>query len=402
MINTNSEKINEILSRGVEDIFEKDSLEKKLKSGKQLRVKFGIDPTSPDLHLGHSIPLRKLKQFQDLGHKVVLLIGDFTATIGDPTGTGKGLTRSVLTEEQVKKNMKDYMKQISKILDIKEESTFETRYNTEWFGKMTMRDFYSLARIEYVSQLMARSMFRERREKEKLEKKDLLTLSEFTYPLLQAYDSVMVEADVEIGGLDQIFNMLNGRKIQEKLGQKPQDVIALKLLIGLDGVNKMSKSLGNQIVLDDSSSDIYGKIMSIPDNLIFEYLELLANISIEEVKKIPNPRDQKAVLAKEIVKIYHGKKEAQKAEDEFNKTFRDKEMPTDIPVFETDKKTYPILDLLFDSGLAESKNDAKRVIKGGGVELESDTVTDWRKEIEIEDDTTIRFGKRKFIKIKKK
>jgi len=294
------------------------------------------------------------------------------------------------------------MKQISKILDIKEESTFETRYNTEWFGKMTMRDFYSLARIEYVSQLMARSMFRERREKEKLEKKDLLTLSEFTYPLLQAYDSVMVEADVEIGGLDQIFNMLNGRKIQEKLGQKPQDVIALKLLIGLDGVNKMSKSLGNQIVLDDSSSDIYGKIMSIPDNLIFEYLELLANISIEEVKKIPNPRDQKAVLAKEIVKIYHGKKEAQKAEDEFNKTFRDKEMPTDIPVFETDKKTYPILDLLFDSGLAESKNDAKRVIKGGGVELESDTVTDWRKEIEIEDDTTIRFGKRKFIKIKKK
>ena len=389
MIKTDKQKIEEILTRGVEEVIERDNLEKRLLSGKQLRIKFGIDPTAPDLHLGHSVVLRKLRQFQDLGHKVILLIGDFTATIGDPSG--KSSTRPALTEKEIKKNMKDYIKQAGKILNIKKT---EVTYNTRWFGKMKMKDFYSIASMESVGELMTRSMFRERQQKG-----ELLTLREFTYPLLQGYDSVELKADVELGGNDQIFNMLHGRKVQKRFKMPEQDVMTVPLLEGTDGVKKMSKSIGNYIALNELPKDMYGKIMAIPDSLILKYVELLTDIDIKEIKQISNPRDQKAYLAKEIVRMYHGKKGAQKAEDEFNKTFRDKEIPTDIEIFKTDKKTYPILDLLFDSGLAESKNDAKRVIEGGGVEIDNEKITDWRKEIEIKDNITIRFGKRKFIKI---
>ncbi len=405
MTTIDQQKIEEVLSRGVKTIIGRGDLKSDLESGKKLRIKFGIDPTSSDLHLGHSIVLRKLKEFQELGCQIILLIGDFTATIGDPSG--KSATRPTLTKEQVKKNMKDYLKQAGKILDIKKT---KVRYNTEWFNNKTMpiEKFYSeLARIESIGELMTRSMFRERQEKG-----ELLTLSEFTYPLLQAYDSVMLEAEVELGGEDQMFNMLHGRRIQEKFSQKPQYVIGLELLVGLDGVNKMSKSLGNHIGLNDAPSDVFGKIMSISDDLIQKYCTLLTDLNYEEIRKIINPRDQKAVLAKEIVKMYHGEKAAAEAAENFIKIFRRHETPEDIKIFETDKKMYPILDLLCDSGLALSKNDAKRVVEGGGVQIEIPMTNDqapkkikvqnWHDEIKIEDGMVIQFGKRKFVQIKLK
>lgn len=390
----NEQKIGDILSRGVQEIIVKEALQKKLESRKVLRVKFGIDPTAPDLHLGHAVVLRKLKRFQDLGHKIILVIGDFTATIGDPTG--KSSIRTELTEKQANLNMKTYIKQAGKILDIRK---IEVRHNTEWFKNMKMREFYSLARLESVFDLMQRSMFRER-----VDKKEMLALSEFTYPLLQAYDSFHIKADIELGGVDQLFNMKHGRELQEKLSQNPQDIMGLKLLVGIDGAKKMSKSLNNHISLNDAPNNMFGKVMSISDNLISDYVELCTELSLEEVKSIPNPRDQKSLLAREIVKMYHGEKEAQKAEEEFNKTFKDGGLPSEIEIFETDKTTYPILDLLFDSKLAESKSDAKRVVEGGGVEVKlkvkSYKVKSWKEELQIEDGMIIKFGKRRFVKIK--
>lgn len=387
MTKVDEQKVEEILSRGVEEIIDKESLKKKLLSGKQLRIKLGIDPTTSELHLGHSVILHKLKQFQDLGHKVILLIGDFTSTIGDPSG--KSSTRPELTEKQAKENMRDYIKQASIILDTKKT---EVRYNTEWFRKFDLRKFYSLARIESVFDLMHRSMFRERQEK-----KEMLALSEFTYPLLQGYDSFVIRADVELGGIDQLFNMKHGRELQGKLHQTPQDVMGLKLLVGLDGVNKMSKSLGNHIALRDLPTDMYGKVMSIKDELIADYVELCTELSLDDVKKLQNPRDQKAVLAKEIVKMYHGEKEAQKAEDEFNKTFRDKEFPSDV------KKMYmtemPILELLEKGRLAASKSEAKRLILQGAVKIDGVVEKDWKKIIKPKNGMKIQVGPRKFLEL---
>ncbi len=390
MVNIDQQKIKEILERGVEEVIEEESLRQKLQSGRKLRVKFGIDPTAPDLHLGHAVPLRKLRQFQDLGHKVILLIGDFTATIGDPSG--KSSTRPILTEKEVKKNMKDYLKQADQILNIKK---IEVRYNGEWFSKMKVKDFYELAGLESVFALMERSMFRERQEK-----KELLTLKEFTYPLLQAYDSYMLKADVEIGGIDQLFNVLHGRKIQEKLNQIPQEVMGLTLLVGLDGVNKMSKSLGNQIAFTDSSSEKFGKIMSIKDELIDQYFDLCTDFEqskITQILETQNPRDQKALLAKEIVTMYHGEKEAQKAEEEFNKTFRDKN--PDFQKFKYNEQEISILQLLVDLGLAPSKNEAKRLILQKAVKINGQVQEDWQKIIKTTTGTKIQVGPRKFLEI---
>lgn len=388
MVKIDEQKIEEILSRGVEEVIVKDDLEKKLKSGKRLRVKFGIDPTTSELHLGHSVVLHKLKQFQDLGHKVILLIGDFTSTIGDPSG--KSSTRPELTEKQARENMKDYIKQASIILDTKKA---EIRYNTEWFKKFDLRKFYSLARIESVFDLMQRSMFRER-----MEKKEFLALSEFTYPLLQGYDSYELRADVELGGIDQLFNMKHGRELQKKLNQSPQDIMGLKLLIGLDGASKMSKSLGNHIALKNSPNDMYGKVMSIKDELITDYVELCTKLSKSEFESISNPRNQKTVLAKEIVKMYHGEKEAQKAEEEFNKTFRDKK-PEFID-FSVDEVEHFYPELV--SRIAGvSTSEAKRLITAGAVEINGTVDREWKKKIEInEEGTEIKVGKRTFVKVK--
>lgn len=399
MIDTNSKKIEEILNRGVEEIFEKESLAKKLQSGKQLRIKFGIDPTGPKIHIGRAFQFWKLRDFQDLGHKIVLIIGDFTAQIGD--ASDKQAMRKPLTEKEIKENLKNYLVQIGEIIDMKK---VELHYNSEWFKKMKIKDFVSLQMIFTAQQTIQRRNFKERWDEGKP-----IGLHELDYPLFQGYDSVAIKSDVEIGGSDQLFNLQAGRDIQKYFKQKPQDIMTSKMLNGLDG-RKMSTSWGNIITIIDEPIDMFGKIMSMKDELIPEYLELATKLSkseIEQIKKSSNnPRDIKARLAKEIVKMYHGEKEAQRAEEEFNKVFRSKELPTDIPVFKTSKNTYFILDILFDTKLASSKNEAKRLIEGGGVEVQigdkKERIADWKKEISLEDGMIIKVGSRKFVKIKLK
>jgi len=398
MIDTNSQKIEEILTRGVEEIFERESLEAKLKSGRQLRIKFGIDPTGPKIHIGRAFQFWKLRDFQDLGHKIVLIIGDFTAQIGD--ASDKQAMRKILTEKEIKENLKDYLKQISKILNLKK---VELHYNSEWFKKMKVMDFVSIQMIFTAQQTIQRRNFKERWDSAKP-----IGLHELDYPLFQGYDSVAIKSDVEIGGSDQLFNLQAGRDIQKYFKQKPQDIMTSKMLNGLDG-RKMSTSWGNIITILDTPQDMYGKVMSMKDEQIDEYFEIatrLPNEEIENIKKSSNnPRDIKAVLAKEIVRMYHGENEAKKAEEEFNKVFRNKELPSDIPIFETDKEGYFMLGLLRDTHMAVSKNEAKRLVEGGGVEIQigdkKEKVVDWKKPVSITDGMIIKVG-RKFVKIKLK
>ena len=398
MIDTNSQKIEEILTRGVEEIFERESLEAKLKSGRQLRIKFGIDPTGPKIHIGRAFQFWKLRDFQDLGHKIVLIIGDFTATIGD--ASDKQAMRKPLTEKEIRENMKDYKNQIGKILDMRK---VEVRYNSQWFGKMKVKDFVSLQMLFSAQQTIQRRNFKERWDSAKP-----IGLHELDYPLFQGYDSVAIKSDVEIGGSDQLFNLQAGRDIQKYFKQKPQDIMTSKMLNGLDG-RKMSTSWGNIITILDTPQDMYGKVMSMKDEQIDEYFEIatrLPNEEIENIKKSSNnPRDIKAVLAKEIVRMYHGENEAKKAEEEFNKVFRNKELPSDIPIFETDKEGYFMLGLLRDTHMAVSKNEAKRLVEGGGVEIQigdkKEKVVDWKKPVSITDGMIIKVG-RKFVKIKLK
>ena len=405
MVEIDEQKIKEILNKGVEEIIEKESLLKKLQSGKQLRVKFGIDPTAPDLHLGHTVPLRKLRQFQDAGHTAVLIIGDFTARIGDPTGRSE--ERKTFTTEEVKENMKEYLKQAAKILDIKynlfgkarNTKKLEVRYNGDWFfGKEGLGPIMAVARSATINQVIQRAEFKKR-----LDEGGSVSLIESLYPVMQGYDSVKVMADVEIGGSDQKFNLLMGRQVQKHFGKPEQDIITLPLLEGIDGVKKMSKSMGNYIALNELPKDMFGKIMSIPDNLILKYCELLTDLNVERVKKTLNPRDQKAVLAKEIVKMYHGEKEAEKSEEEFNRVFRDKEKPTNIPEYITDKKEIFYPEALYVSGIASSMTTAKRLIEDGAVEIDGEVDKNWKKSIKIDrDGTDIRVGKRTFVRIKLK
>ena len=398
MIDTNSQKIEEILTRGVEEIFERESLEAKLKSGRQLRIKFGIDPTGPKIHIGRAFQFWKLRDFQDLGHKIVLIIGDFTAQIGD--ASDKQAMRKILTEKEIKENLKDYLKQISKILNLKK---VELHYNSEWFKKMKVMDFVSIQMIFTAQQTIQRRNFKERWDSAKP-----IGLHELDYPLFQGYDSVAIKSDVEIGGSDQLFNLQAGRDIQKYFKQQPQDIMTSKMLNGLDG-RKMSTSWGNIITILDTPQDMYGKVMSMKDEQIDEYFEIatrLPNEEIENIKKSSNnPRDIKAVLAKEIVRMYHGENEAKKAEEEFNKVFRNKELPSDIPIFETDKEGYFMLGLLRDTHMAVSKNEAKRLVEGGGVEIQigdkKEKVVDWKKPVSITDGMIIKVG-RKFVKIKLK
>ena len=413
-INTDQQKISQILSRGVEEIFEKESLLKKLQSGKQLRVKFGIDPTGPKIHIGRAFQFWKLKDFQEMGHKIVLIIGDFTATIGD--ASDKQAMRKVLTEKEIKENLKNYLNQIGKILDMRK---VEVRYNGEWFKKMKVKDFVALQMIFTAQQLIQRRNFKERWDGGKP-----IGSHELDYPLFQGYDSVAIKADVETGGSDQLFNLQAGREIQKYFKQAPQDIMTMKMLNGLDG-RKMSTSWGNIITIVDEAQDMFGKVMSMKDELIDEYFELATRLSADEISEIKkssnNPRDIKAGLAKEIVKMYHGEKQAQNAEEEFNKIFRSRELPTDIPAFvpprrdpalggKTQKDSYNILDLLCDTKLAQSKNEAKRLVEGNAVEIISpekslpagrqEKITDWKKEIILKNDMVVKVGSRRFMRIK--
>lgn len=396
MVKVDQQKIKEILNRGIEEAIVKEDLEKKLLSGKKLRLYFGVDPTGSILHLGHAVILWKLKELQDLGHEVILLIGDFTARIGDPSG--KDSARKPLTEKEVKLNFKNYKKQASKILDF---SKVKIKYNSTWLSKLRFADIIKLATHFTVQQMLAREMF-DRRIKGNLP----ISLQEFLYPLMQGYDSVAMDVDLELAGNDQMFNALAGRTLQKIYNNKDKDVLTCKLLLGTDG-RKMSKTFNNFIAINDEPSDMYGKVMSMKDELISQYFEIATRLSDQEIEQIKgssnNPRDIKAILAKEIVGMYHGEKAAVNAEEEFNKVFRNKELPTDIPIFEALKSVYSITDLLFEAKLASSKKEAKRLVEGNAVEViiedAKEKIIDWKKEINLENEMIIKVGSRKFVKI---
>ncbi|MFH1146072.1 MAG: tyrosine--tRNA ligase [bacterium] len=387
----------ELLTKGVEEIHVKKHLEEQLSSGRKLRVKFGIDPTGPKIHLGRAIPLRKLRAFQDLGHQIVLIIGDFTAQIGDPSD--KTSKRPFLTKEQIKENLKDYLKQLGKIIDINKT---EIRYNSEWLDKLTFREISQLAEAFTVQQMLARRNFKER-----YEQGTEISLREFMYPLMQGYDSVAVRADVELGGFDQLFNLMAGREIQRQYGQEPQDILATMMLEGTDG-RKMSTSWGNVITIMDEPNDMFGRIMAVRDDLIIKYFTLCANRSLEDIKKLEkqlkqgvNPREIKFLLAVDIVTIYHSKQKAKQAGEEFNKVFQKKEKPTAIPVVMVKKGDRLLTDVLVEAKLASSKSEAKRLIGQKGVKVDGKTWNDPFKKISL-GKIIIQVGKRKFAEVKGK
>lgn len=396
-INTDPQKIERLLTRNIEEMIVKESLEAKLKSGRKLRIKFGADPSRPDLHLGHSIGIRKLKEFQDLGHQVVFIIGDYTGMIGDPTGKSK--TRPVLSKEEVSDNAKSYLQQAGKILDM--EKT-ELRYNSEWFSKLSFEDVLKLTGKFTVARILERDDFQKR-----LREGSDIAVTEMLYPIMQAYDSIITQADIEVGGTDQKFNLLAGRELQKKMGMPEQDVLTCPLLVGLDGANKMSKSLDNYIGVSEDANSMFGKIMSISDEMIPYYFKLLTDKTPEEIGEIEkilknksqNPRDLKTQLAKEIIRFYHSPEEAEKAENEFNQIFRDKQKPTEMPEIKISKTEYNILDLLIEAGLATSKNEGRRLIEQGGVRVSDEAQSDPQKVITIKNGTILQVGKRKFVKI---
>lgn len=391
-INTSLQKIKEVLTRGVENIYpDRKALERALKSGKKLRIYNGIDPTGK-LHLGHMVVLKKMRQLQDLGHEIIVLIGDFTATIGDPTD--KTAVRKPLTREQILKNAKDYKKQIGKILDLK-KSNVKFLYNKEWTNKLKSSDLLNLASYFTVARLLERDMFQKRiREGREIH------LHEFLYPIFQAYDSVAMNVDLEVGGNDQTFNMLAGRDLVKKIKNKEKFVLTTKLLTDSSG-KKMGKTEGNLISLDASCGEIYGKIMSWPDSLNKIGFEILTDVSLNEAKKIlNNPREAKARLAREIVTTCHNKEEANSAEKEFNRVFKKKELPTKIPEIKIKEQNLNILDLLVKAMLALSKAEARRLVLQKGIKINGETQDDWRKNVTIKNGLVVQAGKRKFAKIK--
>lgn len=389
--------MDKILARGVDEIIEKEHLQKRLEHGDKLRVKLGIDPTAKDLHLGHTVVLRKLRQFQDAGHQAVFIIGDFTALIGDPSGRND--SRPQLTEEQIKGNMKDYLAEAGKVIDLDKA---EVRYNSEWLGNKGPSFLMELASKFTVARMLERDDFQKRIKHDQ----DVGVL-EIMYPILQGYDSVAVKADLELGGTDQKFNLLMGRKVQKRYEQPEQDIITMPLIEGLDGVNKMSKSLGNYIGLSDEASNMFGKVMSLPDDLMVKYFTLLTDVSEEEIEKLrqdrlnpslakKSPKQWKVELGKEIVKMYHGEKGAEEAVEEFDKVFSKKELPEDIQEFPGEGKS--ILDFIADNNLAESRSEAKRLLEQKAVKINTTVVTDWGQVLVVGD--IVQVGPRKFAKVK--
>lgn len=385
-----------LLERGVSEVVERRSLESKLGRRKSLRVKFGIDATGYQLHLGHVVPLRKLRAFQDAGHQAVLILGDYTAQIGDPSGRDKA--RSSLSAEQTKKFAATYLDQVGKILNLRRT---EVHYNSEWFSTFTAADFLRLLMSVSANQLLTHETFRQR-----LAKGSPLGLHELTYPLLQGYDSVAVRADLELGGMDQKFSLLTGRDVQAAYGQDKQDIMLFDYLLGTDGKTKMSKTAGNFIAIDDAPNDMYGKVMSIPDKLIVIYTTLATDAATEEIvtlksalrKKTTNPRDEKAKLASTIVELYHGQAAATAAEFEFNHVFRKKGQPTSMDTAVVRPGEHSVLNLLVSHHLANSRSEARRLVEQGGVKLDQKTITDWETPIVAVDGAVLQVGKRKFVK----
>jgi len=383
----------ELLCNGAVSILPKDELEKKLKDSKKLTIKLGMDPTAPDLHLGHAVVLRKLKDFQDQGHKVIFLIGDFTARIGDPSGKSK--TRPPLTKEEIEKNTQTYFEQVGRVLDINKA---EIRYNSEWLDKLTPQDFLSLCSKITVARLIEREDFANR-----LKNKQPISFHELLYPLMQGYDSVALEADVELGGTDQTFNLLMGRFLQEQYGKKPQVILTTPLVEGLDGFQKMSKSLGNYIGLSESAEQAFGKLMSISDKLMWRYAEVLllwSNDKLKEIEKAvkdgkKHPIDVKKQIAHDIIMAFWSKDEAQKAQEQFEAVFQKKDL-SKAQEFALPKGTANplwIVDFLKLLGAIKSSSEAKRLIEGGSVEIDGQSITDFKAEINWKISMTVKVGK---------
>jgi tyrosyl-tRNA synthetase len=390
-VSTDKKKIEELLSRGVESVIDKTHLKKRLESGEKLRVKLGIDPTSPNLHLGRSIPLLKMRDFQELGHQLVFIVGDFTGIIGDTSD--KDSERPMLSREQVKKNMKSYVEQAGKIIDIKKA---EVHYNSKWLSKINYNELGEQANAFSLAEFIARDNIRRR-----LDAGTRVSLREVLYPLMQGYDSVAVKSDVELGGTDQRFNLLAGRTLQASHKQEPQDIIMNPLVAGTDG-RKMSSSWGNTVNLNDTPNDMFGKIMSIPDDLIIPYFTYMTRVPMEtveqyakEIKTGGNPRDFKVKLGVELVHFYHSEKEAVKAEEYFIATFAKKEIPTDIS--ELKPEAYDIITVLKDAKFATSTSDARRTIEGGGVKINDKKVTSYEEMCSPGD--VVQKGKRFFVKV---
>jgi len=390
-----------IIARGTVDLIPIDELKTKLersyKTGKPLRVKQGFDPTAPDIHLGHTVGIRKLRQFQELGHQVVVIIGDYTGMVGDPSE--KNATRPRLTHEEVMANAKTYEKQFFKILD--PEKT-EIRYNGEWFSRMSFAEVMELASKFTVARMLERDDFAKRYAAQQP-----ISIHEFFYPLMQGYDSVMVRADVEIGATEQKFNLVIGRQIQKEYGQEPQVVLTLPVLEGIDGVQRMSKSLGNYIGIDEAPEEMFGKTMRIPDKLIYSYFELVTDVSLEELEEIKqqlqdpsvNPVTLKRRLARRIVSMYHGDEAAVRAEAHFDLIHKQHQAPEDIPEYRLSDQPRRLIDVMVEAELAKSSGEARRLIRQGGVKLDGETVKDELMEIRAGDEKILKVGKRKFLKL---
>ncbi len=386
------------LKKGAVDLIREDDLRKKLemsaKTGKPLRIKLGADPTAPDIHIGHTVVIRKLKAFQELGHTAIFLIGSFTGMIGDPSG--KNSTRPPLSREEIDANAETYKTQIFKLLD--PEKT-EIRFNSEWMDKFDAADFVRLCSRITVKQILERDDFEKRLREERP-----ISLHELLYPLVQGYDSVALNADVELGGTDQKFNLMVGRNLQREYAQEPQVILTTPLLEGLDGVNKMSKSLNNYIGIDENPNEMFGKVMSISDDLMWKYYELLTDFSPVEIEKMKsgneNPRNLKVNLAKHIIKDFHSADDAKKAEEDFVARFVKKEIPDEIEETNIASGVYNLADLMMQTNLAPSKKEAKRLIEQGGVKLNGEKISNTSAEIDLKDEILIQVGKRKFLKIK--
>ncbi|MBJ6725818.1 tyrosine--tRNA ligase [Geomesophilobacter sediminis] len=394
----------EIIKRGaVEILVEKElveKLEKSAKTGVPLKIKAGFDPTAPDLHVGHTVLLQKMRQFQKLGHEVYFLIGDFTGMIGDPTG--KSETRKALTREDVLKNAETYKEQVFKILD---PNLTKVVFNSDWLGKLTASDMIGLAAKYTVARMLERDDFSKR-----FNTQMPISIHEFMYPLVQGYDSVALKADVELGGTDQKFNLLVGRELQREWGQTPQTVITMPLLEGLDGVNKMSKSLGNYIGINEPADEIYGKVMSISDELMLRYYELLSDLTTAEFDQLKaelksgavHPMAAKKQLARELVSRYHGPTAAELADENFIKRFRDNQTPDEMPEVTLVPEGVKVLlcKVLAEAGLVKSNSEGRRSIQGGGVKVNGEKISDENQEIACTGEYVIQVGKRRFAKVR--
>ena len=396
-------KLNEqmdLIRKGVEEIIPEEELEKKIiksiKNKEPLRVKLGADPSRPDLHIGHGVVLKKLRTFQDLGHQAVLIVGDFTAMIGDPSGKNK--TRPALTFKETKENAKSYFEQAGIILDTQ---SLEIRNNSEWLGKLSFEEIIKLLSNSTIARLLERDDF-SKRYKNGIP----ISVHELLYPFAQSYDSIAVKSDIELGGTDQKFNLLLARDIQREYNQIPQVIITMPILEGLDGVNKMSKSLDNYVGLTEKPNNMYGKILSIPDELIIRYFTLVSDLSADEIGKMKldlkngkNPRDAKHELAFEITKNYYSTEIAKQAADAFHKLVIKKNIPDEIPEYKCSSEKILLTDILLDAKMVSSKGEAKRLIKQGGIAINKKKVTEFLNEITIRNGDVVKIGKRKFLKL---